>query len=88
LVASATFFAWLSVYAMAQQPANQPPAGRAPAGAAGAAIGLERQLKATILTFQDGKLAAEHHYYWWRDGCYVRYQSSGNHEAVPPDACR
>jgi len=73
---------------MAQQPANQPPAGLAPAGAAGVAIGPERQLKATIVTFQDGKVAAEHRYYWWRDSCYVRYQSSINHELVPPDACR
>ena len=78
---------------MAQQPANQPPAGRAPAGAiigggAGAAIGLEGQLKATILTFQDANLAAEDHYYWWSGRCYVRYQSSGNYELVPADACR
>jgi len=86
LIALVSTLAGLSVSAKAQQP-GPATAGALIRGAAGAAIGAEGQLKATILVFQDGKLAAAYHYYWWRGGCYVRYQSDNNYEPVQPDAC-
>jgi hypothetical protein len=83
-----SFFAWLPVSALAQQPANQPPAGGVPAGsgAAGAAIDAEGERKAIVFFFLDNNLFAEPRYYWWRGGCYVRYQP-GNYQSVALDAC-
>ena len=91
LVALVSILAWLSVSALAQQPANRPPVGRAPAGAliagtTGAASEAEGQLKATILRFRDGNLVAEYHYYWLRGSCFIR-DETGHYEPVPPDAC-
>ena len=86
LAASISILAGLPLSAKAQQP-GPAIAGALIRGAAGAAIGEEGQLKATILVFQDGKPAAEYHYYWWRGGCYVRYQSDNNYQSVQPDAC-
>jgi hypothetical protein len=90
-VALVSLFAWLPVTAIAQQPANQPSAGSVPAGAlisgaAGAALAAEGERKAIILTLQNDNLVAEYHYYWWRGGCYLRYQS-GSYQAVALDAC-
>jgi hypothetical protein len=81
-------FAWLPVSATAQQPANQPLGGSAPliSAAAGAAIAAEGEHKAIILTSQNDKPVAEHHYYLWRGGCYIRYQS-GNYQSVPAGYC-
>ena len=75
---------------MAQRPADQQFAVAAPKGAVdgatAAAIAAEGELKATIRTFQGDNRSAVYRYYWWRDNCYVRYQS-GDYEAVPSDYC-
>jgi len=75
---------------MAQRPADQQSAVPAPKGAVdgatAAAIAAEGELKATIRTFQGDNRSTVYRYYWWRDNCYVRYQS-GDYEAVPSDYC-
>jgi hypothetical protein len=55
-------------------------------GAAGATIAAEGELKATVRTYQSGNPSAVYRYYWWRDSCYVRYQSD-NYELVSPEYC-
>jgi hypothetical protein len=76
---------------MAQQPKDQQSGTRAPTGAVdaatAAAIATEGELKATIRTFQSENPSAVYRYYWWRDGCYVRYQS-GDYQSVASDYCR
>jgi hypothetical protein len=94
--ARATLFAALvSIFAgpplssMAQQPADQRsavPPPKAVDEASAAAIAAEGELKSTIRTFQGDNRSAVYRYYWWRDNCYVRYQS-GNYELVPSDYC-
>lgn len=78
-----------------QQPANKPsganagvnaPAGATIDGATAAAIAAEGELKATIRTFQSDNPSAVYRYYWWHDGCYVRYQS-GDYHSVTSDYC-
>jgi hypothetical protein len=89
--ASVSIFAAQSLSSMAQQPTDQQSAAHAPAGATvdeatAAAISAEGELKATIRTFQGDNPSAVYRYYWWHDGCYVRYQS-GNYQSVPSDYC-
>jgi hypothetical protein len=75
--------------AMAQQPADQP-SGAAPipiVGRTAAAIAAEGQHTGTFQRYQDRKLFAEHGYYLWRDGCYLR-QTSGDFVSVPLASCR
>jgi hypothetical protein len=62
------------------------PAGALIGGAAGATIAAEGELKATVRTYQSGNPSAVYRYYWWRDSCYVRYQSD-NYELVSPEYC-
>jgi streptogramin lyase len=76
-------FAWPPVSAIAQQPSQ----GALVSGTAGAAISTDGERKAIIQTFHNDNLIAEYHYYLWRDGCYVHYQSN-SYQAVPIDACR
>jgi hypothetical protein len=68
------------------------PQSGAPAGATidkttAAAIAAEGELKATTRTFQGDNPSAVYRYYWWHDGCYVRYQS-GDYQPVTADYCR
>lgn len=90
--ASLAIFAGPSLSSMAQQPADQQSPGRAPTGAmvdatTAAAIAAEGELKATIRTFQSENPSAVYRYNWWRDSCYVRYQS-GNYRLVSSDYCQ
>jgi hypothetical protein len=74
---------------MAQQPADQP-SGVAPTlivGQTAAAIAAEGRHTATLETYLDEKPVAEHGYYLWRDGCYIR-QPSGGFYSVPLTSCR
>jgi hypothetical protein len=91
-VALVSIFVSPSLSSMAQQPADQQSTVRAPeggliGGAAGAAIATEGELKATIRTFQGDNPSAVYRYYWWRDSCYVRFQSD-NYKLVTSDYCR
>ena len=75
-----------------RQPADQQSPGRAPTGAmvdatTAAAIAAEGELKATIRTFQSENPSAVYRYNWWRDSCYVRYQS-GTYRLVSSDYCQ
>jgi hypothetical protein len=74
---------------MAQQPADQPSA-VAPTlivGRTATAIAAEGQRTGTLQTYLDEeKLVAEHDYYLWRDGCYIR-QQSGDFYSVPLASC-
>ena len=76
--------------AMAQQPSDQP-SGAAPipiVGRTAAVIAAEGQRTGTLQTYQDDPhLVAEHYYYLWRDGCYLR-QTSGDFVSVPLASCR
>ena len=75
--------------AMAQQPSDQP-SGAAPipiVGRTAALIAAEGQRTGTLQTYQDRNLVAEHDYYLWRDGCYIR-QMSGNFVSVLLASCR
>jgi hypothetical protein len=87
--AALAFFADPSLPSLAQQPAGKSGSG-APAivvdDASAAAIAAEGELKATIRTFQGDNPSAVFRYYWWRDSCYVRYQS-GKYEPVSSDYC-
>jgi hypothetical protein len=90
LAASVSIFAGLSPSLMAQQPSGSQGV-RAPAAttidaATAAAIAAEGELKATIRTFQGDNPSAVYRYYWWRDSCYVRYQS-GDYQSVSSDYC-
>jgi hypothetical protein len=69
-----------------QQSTVAAPAGALIGGAAGASIAAEGELKATVRTYQSGNPSAVYRYYWWRDSCYVRYQSD-NYELVSPEYC-
>lgn len=51
-----------------------------------ATIATEGELKATIRTFQGDNPSAVYRYYWWRDSCYVRFQSD-NYKLVTSDYC-
>ena len=55
-------------------------------GAAGETIAVEGELKATVRTFQGSNPSAVYRYYWWREGCYVRYPTD-NYEFVSPEYC-
>jgi len=55
-------------------------------GAAGETIAAEGELKATVRTFQGSNPTAVYRYYWWREGCYVRYPGD-NYELVSSDYC-
>jgi hypothetical protein len=84
-------FASPPLSSMAEQSAGQQstvsaPAGALIGGAAGATIAAEGELKATVRTYQSGNPSAVYRYYWWRDSCYVRYQSD-NYELVSPEYC-
>jgi hypothetical protein len=84
-------FASSALPSIAQQAAGPPsiapgPSGAAIGGAAGEKIAAEGELKATIRTFQGGNPSAVFRYYWWHDGCYVRYQSD-NYQLVSPENC-
>ncbi|HEV3161949.1 MAG TPA: hypothetical protein VGZ89_18475 [Xanthobacteraceae bacterium] len=84
-----SLFANPPLSSMAEQPAGQQstvaaPAGALIGGAAGATIAAEGELKATVRTYQSGNPSAVYRYYWWRDSCYVRYQSD---ELVSPEYC-
>ncbi|MGC1233521.1 MAG: hypothetical protein WA838_02460 [Xanthobacteraceae bacterium] len=72
----ASLFANPPLSSMAEQSAGQQSTVAAPAGA----------LKATVRTYQSGNPSAVYRYYWWRDSCYVRYQSD-NYELVSPEYC-
>ena len=85
------FFTGSSQFAMAEQPtarqsSDSAPAGAMIGGAAAETITAEGELKATIRTFQGGNPSAVFRYYWWHDGCYVRYQS-GNYQSVSAEYC-
>jgi hypothetical protein len=89
--ALASLFASPPLSSMAEQSAGQQstvstPAGALIGGAAGATIAAEGELKATVRTYQSGNPSAVYRYYWWRDSCYVRYQSD-NYELVSPEYC-
>lgn len=86
-----SLFASSPLSSMAEQSAGQQstvaaPAGALIGGAAGATIAAEGELKATVRTYQSGNPSAVYRYYWWRDSCYVRYQSD-NYELVSPEYC-
>ena len=89
--ASVSIFAGPSLSSMAQQPADQRSGARASAGAidgaTAAAIAAEGELKSTIRTFQSDNPSAVYRYYWWHDGCYVRFQS-GEYQLVSSDYCQ
>jgi hypothetical protein len=75
---------------LAQQatvPQSGPPPGAAIDKTTAGAIAAEGELKATIRTFQADNPSAVYRYYWWHDGCYVRYQS-GDYQPVTADYCR
>jgi hypothetical protein len=72
--------------ASAQQSSDPAPAGAMIGGTAAETIAAEGELKATIRTFQGSNPGAVYRYYWWHDGCYVRYQS-GNYQSVSPEYC-
>jgi hypothetical protein len=77
------------VSSIAQQPADQP-SGVAPTAVVGrtaAAIAAEGQRTGTLQTYLDEKLVAEHGYYLWRNGCYIR-QQSGDFYSVPLASCQ
>ena len=76
-------------FSMAQQPVDQPSA-VVPThivGQPAAAIAAEGRRTGTLQTNLDQKLVAEHDYYLWRDGCYIR-QQSGDFYSVPLASCR
>jgi hypothetical protein len=76
----------LSSMAEQSQSTVSTPAGAPIGGAAGATIAAEGELKATVRTYQSGNPSAVYRYYWWRDNCYVRFQSD-NYELVSPEYC-
>ena len=89
--ASALVFAGPPAVSMAEQLADQQSDSRAPASAiideaTAAAITAEGELTATVRTFHGDSPSAVYRYYWWRDGCYVRYQP-GRYELVTADYC-
>lgn len=84
-------FASSPLLSMAEQPAGQQSHASGPAsvmisGAAGETIAVEGELKATVRTFQGSNPSAVYRYYWWREGCYVRYPTD-NYELVSPEYC-
>jgi hypothetical protein len=77
--------------AIAQQPSNQP-SGAAPeliVGQTAAAIQAEGQRTGVLQRYHEPPhdLFAEHPYYLWRGGCYIR-QLSGAFYSVPIESCR
>jgi hypothetical protein len=88
---SVLLFASAPLLSMAEQPAGQQPKPSGPAsamvgGAAGETIAAEGELKATVRTFQGSNPSAVYRYYWWQEGCYVRYPGD-KYELVSPDYC-
>jgi hypothetical protein len=84
-------FASMALPTIAQQPAPQQstvpgPAGAMIGGAAAETIAAEGELKATVRTFQGSNPRTVYRYYWWHDGCYLRYPA-GNYQSVSAEYC-